>query len=191
MLCLGLDCATPYLALALLERKGEEMTCLAQFSEEVGRDHAVRITPELDALFARAARPPAALEAVAVGTGPGSYTGLRIGIAAAQALAFAQKATLRGEATLAAMAAQVFATRPAWRNQSVTVALDARRGNVYTASYFWQGGEVRLDAANPIRKCARAELVARETYQEGVAPSADYLARRAARGSSDVTALYL
>jgi tRNA threonylcarbamoyl adenosine modification protein YeaZ len=79
MATLGLDCSSPYLALALLQDGVVTRSC-----EDVGRDHAGRITGALDALFTQAGLTPGDLTGVAVGVGPGSYTGLRVGVAAAK-----------------------------------------------------------------------------------------------------------
>ena len=97
---LGIDTATPYLALALWSPSGT----LASFSEEIGRDHAKRVLPDLETLFSRAGVAKTDLVAIGVGLGPGSYTGLRVGIATARGLARGLGVPVGGRSTLEAIA---------------------------------------------------------------------------------------
>jgi len=82
---------------------------------------------------------------VACTAGPGSFTGVRIGVATAKTLAWALAAELAAVSTLAAMAAALLAAHPG-RDLAVPV-LDARRGEVFAALYRREGAWVRaLDA---------------------------------------------
>ena len=124
-LAVALDCATSFLALALVEEEG---VVVARRAVEVGRDHAARLVPELSALTAGV---PGWRERVALvvgGTGPGSYTGVRVALATAGGLARSLGAELKGAPTFAALAAAVLAP-----GEDAIVTLDARRGNVYAA----------------------------------------------------------
>ena len=171
MAYLGLDCATPYLALALYENG-----LLASSCELVGREHAARLPTSLSALLKEAELTPAHLEGVGVGVGPGSYTGLRVGVAAAKGIARGLGVPVRGESTLAAVAAGVLG---AYEPRGV-VALDARRGNVYAGIFSWQAG--KLVQEGELKKLERtaAQNLAQSLdvpYFEGVPPAAGYLAR--------------
>jgi tRNA threonylcarbamoyladenosine biosynthesis protein TsaB len=85
---------------------------------------AQRVLADVDHLLRAAALRPADVELVVVGTGPGTFTGLRVGIATARALAFALGVEVRGVSTLEALRA----------NDGVEVAcVDARRGQVFAA----------------------------------------------------------
>jgi len=181
MVYLGLDCSSPYLALALVH--GERVTRLC---EDVGRDHAARITSALGELFRRAGLTPENLTGVTVGVGPGSYTGLRVGVAAAQGVARSLGVPLRGESSLLALAATALSER----EPRGVVALDARRGNVYAGTFRWRAGEVFQEGK--LVKAERAALQGMSLpYFENVPPDAACLARRAARGAGVVTPLYL
>ena len=178
---LGVDCSSPYLALALYGG-GVRASVL----EPVGRDHAKRITGALDALFRQAALTPADLDGVSVGVGPGSYTGLRVGVATARGVARALGVPLRGESTLLAMAAPLLT--PA--EPRAVVALDARRGNVYAGIFRLRGGEPELEGS--LLKGPRDELrAAGLPYFENTPPDAAFLARRGALGANAVTPIYL
>lgn len=77
-----------------------------------------------------------ALDRVVVGVGPGSFTGLRIGVATARALALAADAELVGVSSLRALAAPALAAQP---GQVVLAMLDARRGEAFVAA--WRGDD--------------------------------------------------
>jgi tRNA threonylcarbamoyl adenosine modification protein YeaZ len=95
---LVIDCATPALSIALFE--GER--CIDALHSELGRGHAEALLPTLAALpdGGRA-------DEILVDTGPGSFTGVRVGIAAAVALGFAWQATVKGFGCLDLVAAMV------------------------------------------------------------------------------------
>jgi tRNA threonylcarbamoyladenosine biosynthesis protein TsaB len=183
-LYLGLDTASAFLALALWSPRGGTV---ADVCEEVGRDHARRLPGALDALFEAAARAPRDLAGIAVGVGPGSYTGLRVGVATAQGLAKGLGVPLRGETSLAALAASVLSPHLS----SALVALDARRGNVYAGVYRYTAQAPVLEG--DIVKAARDALRAAHPlpYFENLAPDAGYLARCAQRGANALRPLYL
>lgn len=103
--------------------------------DELGeRAHASDLIPRLERLLARAGVARLAgrlpLRAVYVGLGPGSYTGLRVGIATAQALARASEARLFGLSSFEALAFAELAS-----GQEGAVVLDARAGRFYHARY--------------------------------------------------------
>lgn len=124
---LALDTATPFLTLGLAWQGGERRASL-----EVGRSHAERLPDAVRALFTEAGLPFRA-ETVVVGTGPGSYTGVRVGASYALGLARVWSARLLGVPTLEAL------VRGEGRQG---VSLDARRGNLYGAVYDVQDGVV-------------------------------------------------
>ncbi len=97
------------------------------------RIHARRLTPLVQDLLAHGGQEADTLDAVAVSEGPGSYTGLRIGVSTAKGWALSADAALVGVPTLEAWAAQVV---PWAAPGDVAVALiDARRDEVYAAAY--------------------------------------------------------
>jgi tRNA threonylcarbamoyladenosine biosynthesis protein TsaB len=180
---LGFDTATPYLALALWSPEGVQAARL----ERVERDHAKRLLPELTRLMAQAGLERWQLRGIAVGIGPGSYTGLRVGLATAQGLGRGLAVPVQGVPTLEAMAAGVLSTDL----PEAVVALDARRDNVYAARYRLSETGIAVMAA--MGKVARAELQAgypHLPYFENVPPDPGYLAEQAGRRRDPPQALY-
>lgn len=100
---------------------------LAGVEERAGQGHSERVLPMLDVLAARAGLRLDALQAVAFGAGPGSFTGLRIACGVAQGLAFALGIPAIGISTLEAIAEESGASR-------VAACLDARMREVYFAA---------------------------------------------------------
>jgi tRNA threonylcarbamoyladenosine biosynthesis protein TsaB len=102
------------------------------------RSHAERLPSEILALLAAHDRTIADVELLAVASGPGSFTGLRIGIATMQGLAFGQGKPLVGVSALTALRA---VASPAFLGSRIATWVDAWRGDVY-AALFEDGREV-------------------------------------------------
>ena len=141
MLTLALDTATPHGRFALAE--GAQV--LADQPHNVQGSYADALLPVVDQVLAQAGRQLADVTLVAVTAGPGSFTGVRIGVATAKTLAWALGAELAAVSTLAAMAAALLAAHPD-RDLAVPV-LDARRGEVFAGLYRRDGPWVQELAA--------------------------------------------
>jgi tRNA threonylcarbamoyladenosine biosynthesis protein TsaB len=114
MLILAFDTATGVATSALVD-DGETLA--------EGRSIPARVLEDVDALLRRGGTQAASLDGIVVGTGPGSFTGLRMGLAAARALAFALDVPVAGVSTLDALAAGAEGALP---------VIDARRREVFT-----------------------------------------------------------
>jgi tRNA threonylcarbamoyladenosine biosynthesis protein TsaB len=100
--------------------------------------HSERLMVAVDRLLVDAGVSPRDLEGLAVAVGPGSFTGLRLGIATVKGLALALGVPVAAVGTLDAMATVLpFASLP------VCPVLDARKGEVYAALYRWSDGAMR------------------------------------------------
>lgn len=139
MRILAIDTATEACSVALWN----DGTTFAHF-ELCPREHTQRILPLVRAALADAEVKLTDLDALAFGRGPGSFTGVRIGIGIAQGLALGAELPMIGVSTLATMA------QGAWRKTGATrvlAAIDARMGEVYWAEHqrdadgVWHGEE--------------------------------------------------
>jgi tRNA threonylcarbamoyladenosine biosynthesis protein TsaB len=119
-----------------------------------GLKHAAGLVPMIDRLCAARGWAPADLREVYVSAGPGSFTGLRVGITVAKTLAFATGASVVAVPTTDVLARNA---PPGWRN--LVIVLDAKREQVFTATYANEGGEPVL--REPARLDSLAQVLAR------------------------------
>ncbi len=146
MYVLGIETSTPVCSVGLVD----DDRVLASFSQNTGLRHAERTMAMADRAMADAGVEFADLDGVAVGSGPGSFTGLRIGMAGAKGLCLALDLPLLAVPTLKGLAAQVV-----MEGMPVCAMLDARRGNIYAGVYSLDGGCLVArypDAATPLEE---------------------------------------
>ena len=106
------------------------------------RRHAELALPWADALLADAGLAKSQLDAIAVGRGPGAFTGVRLGISIAQGIALALDLPALPVSTLAALAMRSLSLPAhAGTGQRVLAAIDARMQEVYAASYVFEAGD--------------------------------------------------
>ena len=149
MTLLGLDTSTPAASACVL-RDGGEAFDAAPTPARLARPpaHATELMPAVAEVMGRAGVDWDDLDAIAVGVGPGTFTGLRIGIATARALATAAELPLRRVSSLAALAAGI-------ETPVALPLIDARRGEVF-AALFRDGRELWPPfAASPDELIAR------------------------------------
>jgi tRNA threonylcarbamoyladenosine biosynthesis protein TsaB len=113
----------------------EQPPAMLRFTE--GMAHGKLLLPSVENLLKQAGlRRP---DYVAVGIGPGSYTGLRIGVTVARTLAWTWECPLLGIGSLTALALEAD-----WQARPVVTLVDAKQAEVYAAVYRWQGGLPRM-----------------------------------------------
>ena len=151
MIVLGFDTATPDTVVGLRADGGEPLELRPSPAPGERPGHARQLLPLARALLDRAGLRFADVERIGVGVGPGTFTGLRIGVATARALAQASGAELAAVSTLRALAAGTGHDGP------VLAVLDARRGEAFAAA--WRGDE-ELIAPRAVRPEVLPELVA-------------------------------
>jgi tRNA threonylcarbamoyladenosine biosynthesis protein TsaB len=126
MLILGIDTATPAVGCAIGGHEG----VLASFSAARGRRHAESLVPAIDHLRRSVGIELEELGAIAVDVGPGLFTGLRVGVATAKAMASALRVPVVGVPSLDLVAFPVRFTP-----RLIASVVDARRGEVFFAFY--------------------------------------------------------
>ncbi len=143
---LALDTSTGACSVALLEEGGGRI--LAFRHEIMQRGHAEALAPMVDAVMSEAGCAMAALGRIAVSTGPGTFTGVRIGLGFARALGAALGLPVTGISTLRAIAANADTALP------VAVIMDARRGEVYMQLFNRRNEAVNTAQVLKITKAA-------------------------------------
>jgi tRNA threonylcarbamoyl adenosine modification protein YeaZ len=138
VLVLALDTATPTLVAGLARWSADGMEVLAERAVPSGTRHAELLTPAIRGALADAALTLAEVAAVVVGLGPGPFTGLRVGVVSAAALADARGLPAVGVCSLDAVG-----------DGARTVVTDARRKEVYWATYAADGA--RTDGPGVVR----------------------------------------
>jgi tRNA threonylcarbamoyladenosine biosynthesis protein TsaB len=123
MTVLAFDCAVSGMGVALV-RDGVRLAGLA----EAGRDQAARLLPAIESVLAEAAIDRRAVTLIAVTIGPGSFTGVRVGLAAARGLAVGLAVPLAGITTTAVLLAQATS-----RHRLMIAAIDSRLGDWFCA----------------------------------------------------------
>ncbi|PWK05997.1 tRNA (adenosine(37)-N6)-threonylcarbamoyltransferase complex dimerization subunit type 1 TsaB [Tumebacillus permanentifrigoris] len=128
---LALDTATTSLSIAV----GERGRLFGEATTQLSRNHSVKLMPLVESLLESLDIAPDQLQGLIVGRGPGSYTGVRIAVTAAKAIAFSLQIPLVGVSTMDGLA-----RHGALSDALVVPLLDARRKQAYTAMYENQNG---------------------------------------------------
>ena len=131
MLTLAFETSAKAGSVALLEGR----TLLGESYQNTGLTHSQTIMPMAQSLIAACGYTPQQIEAVAVAAGPGSFTGIRIGVAAAKGFAWGAQIPCYGVSTLEAMALNLGVYEGL-----VVGVMDARRSQVYTATFRAEKG---------------------------------------------------
>lgn len=152
MAILALDTATMVSSVAV----AEEQRLLAEITTETRLTHSETLLPHIEEVLKLARTEKGNLTAVAVSIGPGSFTGLRIGLAAAKAICYSLNISLVTVPTL-----QVLAARFPVPLVKVCALLDAQKGNVYREIFTYEDGETKtyrelcvLPLDEAIKECA-------------------------------------
>lgn len=149
MKILSFESSSASASVALTE--GEKL--IAQSFQNCGLTHSRTLLPMAEALLANCGIPMAAVDGFAVAAGPGSFTGIRIGVATVKGLAFGLERPCAGVSTLEAMARGLEGLEG-----NICCVMDARAGQVYNALFTLENGLLlRLcpDRAVPLHELAR------------------------------------
>ncbi|MEH7301258.1 tRNA (adenosine(37)-N6)-threonylcarbamoyltransferase complex dimerization subunit type 1 TsaB [Neobacillus drentensis] len=136
MTVLAIDTSNYALGVALLE----ENQVLGEYITNLKKNHSVRIMPAIETLMSDCERVPSDLTKIVVAKGPGSYTGVRIGVTIAKTLAWTLNIPLVGVSSLEILAAGT----GRYFDGMVSPLFDARRGQVYTGLYQFVDGKLTV-----------------------------------------------
>jgi tRNA threonylcarbamoyladenosine biosynthesis protein TsaB len=151
MLILAIDTALDACAAAVLDTGTGKL--IAMESQAMKRGHAEALMPLIARVMKQSGVPFAALDRVAVTTGPGSFTGLRVGLSAARGIGLAAAKPVVGLTTLSAFAAPIVSEAG---EQPVISAIDARHDHVYFQVVSGNGSSLIRPKVAPIAEALEA-----------------------------------
>lgn len=135
MIWLGIDTANSPLAVAIVK----DGQILAAEVTNLKVNHSAGVMPAIDQIFKKVNMSPKEIDAIAVSQGPGSYTGVRIGVTIAKTLSWTLQKPLVGVSSL-----QVLASNAVLYQGIICSLIDARRKNVYAAAFDSTNGLVPI-----------------------------------------------
>lgn len=133
MRILAIDTSNEVLGISLLD----EVQVIGEYMTNMKKNHSIRVMPAIEKLLADCETKPTDLAKIVVAQGPGSYTGVRIGVTIAKTLAWALQIPLVGVSSLATLAASAH-----YFDGYISPLFDARRGLIYTGLYEYQDGKL-------------------------------------------------
>jgi tRNA threonylcarbamoyladenosine biosynthesis protein TsaB len=151
MLILAIDTALDACAAGVLDTGAGRL--IARETQSMKRGHAEALMPLIGRVMAQAGVGFAALDRIAATTGPGSFTGLRVGLSAARGIALAAEKPVVGVTTLTAYAAPVVSAN---NQPPVIAAIDARHDQVYFQVVSGDGGALVSPRVAPIAEALAA-----------------------------------
>jgi len=128
---LAIDTSNQTLSIAVCENQ----KILGSYTATVKRNHSLTLMPAIDYLMSQLNLAPTAIDRFVVAEGPGSYTGLRLGVTTAKTLAYTLKKELVGISSLQTLAANCVG-----QTGLIVPLFDARRKNVYAGAYRFVDG---------------------------------------------------
>ena len=149
MKVLGIDTSTSCGSVGLVDDQG----VIADTLLNLPITHSERLLAGIGLVLGQSSCDLTDLDGLAISLGPGSFTGLRIGVSVVKGLAFATGLPVVGISTLDTLAAQIAPT-----SHAIRPILDARKGEVYTALYRYEGGS-RVKRLTPYQAMRPEELV--------------------------------
>jgi tRNA threonylcarbamoyladenosine biosynthesis protein TsaB len=154
MILLGLDTATSATSVALRLAAGTVSEARDDPAAGAHPGHATRLLAMADGLLSDAGITIGDVDRIAVGVGPGTFTGLRVGVATARGLAQSSGAELVAVSSLRALADPALEDRG---QGAILAVIDARRSEIFAAAYAGDGGELATGRA--LRPSAIASLL--------------------------------
>ncbi len=153
---LVIDSASKFLYVALYE----DLNCLGKYYEEGNNDHSVKLMSEIERIFVMNKTKVKDLDEIILGIGPGSYTGLRIGVVVAKMFAWNDDVPVRTVSSLA-----MFASSSSFEGL-ILPQIDARRGNSFLGLYRKDGKRLFLEDNEQLVNLENYKTTIKENYEE-------------------------
>ncbi|WCK54999.1 tRNA (adenosine(37)-N6)-threonylcarbamoyltransferase complex dimerization subunit type 1 TsaB [Aneurinibacillus sp. Ricciae_BoGa-3] len=131
---LAIDTSNLVLAVSVIT----EDAVLGEFATNLKKNHSVRLMPMISQLLDEIELEPSGLSAIVAARGPGSYTGVRIGVSTAKSMAWSLGIPLVGVSSL-----ETLAYNGTFFQGLIVPLFDARRGQVFTGAYRWINGSIQ------------------------------------------------
>jgi tRNA threonylcarbamoyladenosine biosynthesis protein TsaB len=156
MRILAIDTSNYSLGVAIIEQD----KVIGEYITNLKKNHSVRAMPAVEGLMKECDTKPSDLTKIVVAKGPGSYTGVRIGVTLAKTLAWTLNIPLVGVSSLEVLAAST----GRYFNGMISPIFDARRGQVYTGLYQFQNGKLTTVINDQLIMCDQwVEQLKKET----------------------------
>ncbi|MDG5785863.1 tRNA (adenosine(37)-N6)-threonylcarbamoyltransferase complex dimerization subunit type 1 TsaB [Evansella sp. AB-P1] len=130
---LAIDTSTFVMGVAIMK----DSQLVGEFTTNLKKNHSLRLMPAIRQLFEEAEMKPKELDRIIVSEGPGSYTGVRIGVTTAKTLAWSLNIPIVGISSL-----EILAQNGRYFDGLISPFIDARRGQVYTGLYRYKNGMI-------------------------------------------------
>lgn len=132
---LAIDTSNQIMGVAIVK----DNILIGEFVTNLTKNHSVRLMPAINQLMDDTSMKPDQLDEIVVAKGPGSFTGVRIGLATAKAMAWSLGIPIKGVSSLETLAYQ-----GSFFPSYICPFFDARRGMVYTGLYQWNNNKIDL-----------------------------------------------
>jgi len=136
MKVLAIDTSNYVLGIAIID----DQKVIGEYITNVKINHSIRVMPAIERLMKECEVTPSELTKIVVAKGPGSYTGVRIGVSIAKTLAWTLNIPLVGISSLSILAAST----ARYFQGFVSPVFDARRGQIYTGLYQYENGQISV-----------------------------------------------
>lgn len=152
---LVIDSASKFLYVALFE----DLECLGKYYAKGNNDHSVKLMSEIERIFLSNNLKVKDLDEIILGIGPGSYTGLRIGVVVAKMFAWNDNISVKTVSSLA-----MFASSSSFEGL-ILAEIDARRGNSFLGLYRKSGETLLLEDEEQLTNLENYKETIKEAYQ--------------------------
>ncbi|OIO37669.1 MAG: tRNA (adenosine(37)-N6)-threonylcarbamoyltransferase complex dimerization subunit type 1 TsaB [Candidatus Omnitrophica bacterium CG1_02_49_10] len=136
MKILAVDTSSRMLCVAIAD--GDRI--ISSHNRLIGFEHSKMLVPAIEGLLKKSSLKIGGIDAFAVGLGPGSFTGLRIGVSAMKGYAFALERPITGVSTLDALALRLESSAD---GKDIYTVIDAKRQNIYWCRYRFENGKMK------------------------------------------------